>query len=135
MNNKQKYIYNKICKKNNLPVKNSFVQHRNLKEFSSFYIERINPTHIIYLYGKLKKKYIHDGHYNKVIKVGEILLSLGFALNINNYLFGITINIITGSILLSLLLEYIIEGESYFNRDRRRYRFGKNDICSTMCID
>lgn len=125
MDNKQNYIYYKICKKNKLPLNNTFVQHRNLKEFRNFYIERINPTHIIHLYGKLKRNYIHDGHYNKIIKVGEILLGLGFALNINNYIFDIAINIITGSILLSLLLDYIIEGESYFNRYRLK-NFNKN---------
>ena len=77
MDNKQKRIFNRILEKNNLPRDNTFIQHRNLKEFKSFFIERVNPTHRIFLYGRPKKKYVYDCHYDKSIKAGEILLCMG----------------------------------------------------------
>lgn len=53
-----------------------FIQHRNLKEFRFFRIERINPTHRIKLYGILK-----DGNKKKevskqLIEAGEIIIGL-----------------------------------------------------------
>lgn len=135
MDKKQEFIYNNICKKNNLPHKNTFIQHRNLREFRDFYIERINPNHIIFLYGKLKKPYIHDKHYNKVIKVGEIVLSIGFVMLIDNYILNIAINIISGSILLSFLLDYILEFDINVNRNRREFREWKNSVYGSLCID
>lgn len=64
-------IYNRYKIKGNKIV---FKQYRNLKEFTFFNIERTNPNHIIKLYGKPKRKNIKDGHYNKLINVGEILI-------------------------------------------------------------
>lgn len=54
MDKKQRRIFDKILKKNNLSNKASLIQYRNLKEFRYFTIERINPNHVIELYGKLK---------------------------------------------------------------------------------
>jgi len=74
MDYKQRKIFEKILDKFSLSYNNIFIQHRNLNEFRSFDIERINPNHRIQLYGKLRKKYINDNKPNKIIKVGEILL-------------------------------------------------------------
>lgn len=54
MDKTQRKIFEKILLKNHISKKASLMQYRNLKEFSYFTIERINPNHIIELYGKLK---------------------------------------------------------------------------------
>lgn len=54
MDKTQRKIFEKILLKNHLSKKASLIQYRNLKEFRYFTIERINPNHIIELYGKLK---------------------------------------------------------------------------------
>ena len=135
MDYKQKHIFYKICKDNNLPIKNTFVQYRNLKEFKNFYIERINPTHIIYLFGRLKKNQIHDNHYNKIIKVGEIIISMGFVMLTDSIIFNIVINVVTGSIIFNILMEYILENNKNVDRNRGRNWFWKNRLHGSVCID
>jgi hypothetical protein len=75
MDFRQKRIFKTICEHNNIKGEHIiFKQFRNLKEFKFFKIERINPNHRIKLYGQPKGKHIKDGHYNKFINVGEILI-------------------------------------------------------------
>ena len=118
MDKKQQRILRNILKKNSLPAENTFIQHRNLNEFRDFEIERINPNHRIILWGKLKSPYIHDSHYNKVVKVGEILLCMGFCILTSAAVLSIAINIITGAILTSFLLDRVI----HVNWHRRECR-------------
>lgn len=54
MDKTQRKIFEKILLKNHISKKASLMQYRNLKEFRYFSIEKINPNHIIELYGKLK---------------------------------------------------------------------------------
>ncbi len=54
MDRQQRKIFEKILSKNHLSNKAMLIQYRNLKEFRYFSIEKINPNHIIELYGKLK---------------------------------------------------------------------------------
>ncbi len=87
MDYKQKQILKNIYDDNDISgEKIVFKQYRNLKEFRYFLLERINPTHKITLYGRLKHKYVKDNHYNKFINVGEIfiysILLLLFDINI-----------------------------------------------------
>jgi hypothetical protein len=55
MDKKQIRIWDKIREKNNISDDAKLIQYRNLTEFCGFKIERINPNHIIELYGRLKK--------------------------------------------------------------------------------
>lgn len=54
MDKKQNRIWHEILTKFNLSDKAKLIQYRNLREFRYFTIDRINPNHIIELYGKLK---------------------------------------------------------------------------------
>jgi hypothetical protein len=85
MDIKQIRIFDKLLEKYKLKSdKIVFIQHRNLKEFRYFKIERINPTHRIILYGSLKNSNKKKGTARELIKVGEILLSVtGIGLNLN----------------------------------------------------
>lgn len=77
MDERQKQIFDNICYKNHIPNdknKIKFIQHRNLKEFSFFLVERINPNHKIFVFGKLRKKFVKDNNFNKYIRVGEIII-------------------------------------------------------------
>jgi hypothetical protein len=126
MDNKQQNIYKHILDNNNLSHNNTFVQFRNLKEFRSFFIERINPTHRILLFGKLKKP--KDKNYNRVVKVGEILLCMGSFLVIPSFILNICINIIVGVILFNIYLGLI--NNAY--RDRRKCWNRKNVIHGSL---
>jgi len=128
MDNKQTRIFNNILDKNKLPRKNVFIQHRNLTEFKSFRIERINPTHRIFLYGKLKKKHINDGHFDKTIKAGEILLCFGLFFFVNTMFMNFVINIMIGAILLSFYLDVVLNVD--WNRGECRNR--KNALSCAM---
>lgn len=109
MDNKQSLIFEKICRKFKFPYDCKFIQHRNLKEFRYFMIERINPTHRIFLYGKLKKSYDTNKQPNRILKVGEIWLCYAFVLiPVSNPFFMAYTNIITGMILFDLLYNHCI---------------------------
>lgn len=84
MDKKQITIFNDILDKFHLPHKQiTFIQHRNLREFKYFEIERINPTHIIQLYGRLKNNSNKHNKSKKLINVGEIIIGFTtFSLNI-----------------------------------------------------
>lgn len=75
MDRKQHSILLDICDKFNLPYKNTFIQHRNLKEFKYFEIEKINPNHHIMVYGRLKNKSNKHNRSRKLINVGELLIA------------------------------------------------------------
>lgn len=85
MDKKQIKILNDILEKYHFPLKiSSFMQHRNLKEFKYFQIEKVNPIHRIILYGSLKNNDKKKDTSKSLIKVGEILLSVtGIGLNLN----------------------------------------------------
>lgn len=74
MDNKQILIYNKILKENSLKKPKIFIQHRNLNEFKYFMIEKINPTHRLFVYGVLKNNNKKKEISKNYIKVGEIIL-------------------------------------------------------------
>lgn len=126
MDNKQMHIFRNICEKNNLPIENTFVQFRNLKEFRSFFIERINPTHHILLFGRLKHP--KDKNYNRVVKVGEILLGMGFFIIIPSAILNLCINLIGGVILIDIYLG-LIENAHW---DRGKCRNRKNTIHGSL---
>lgn len=135
MDNKQKKIYDKILDKYDLPYNNSFKQYRNLKEFRYFFIERINPNHRILLFGRLKKSMLKSNNFpNKIIKVGEILLTSVFLLvPVNNWFLDIELKFMTCLILFSILFDLCFDShiERFLNAywNRREYRFRKNIIC------
>lgn len=101
MNNKQYNVLNKVLDSNKLGRNCIFIQFRNLLEFKSFYLERLNPNHHILLYGKRKKKYNKGNNY---IKVGELLFP--FALLIFN-LSTILQNILFACISMYFLLAFL----------------------------
>lgn len=109
MDTKQKRIFNDIIEKFKLPKKAHLVQFRNLKEFKYFNIEKINPNHIIELYGKLKKKYKNTNR----VHVGRILIPYICITNFIYYFSTIQIiNILTliiSACLISTLFIYITE--------------------------
>jgi hypothetical protein len=80
MQKKEQTIFNKILENNNIKEKVIFVQHRNLKEFRSFEIERVNPTHHLILFGRLRHHLSKDKQYNKLLNVGEIFIYSAFLL-------------------------------------------------------
>lgn len=97
------YIQNCINKRNldniniNLEGKYRFIKYRNLKEFSYILFEKLNPNHIIQVWGLPKKKY-RKTNYVYYIKVGKILIECFvpfFSMNlfnnisIQNYIFGL----------------------------------------------
>lgn len=128
MDSKQMHIYKKICEKNSLPSENTFVQFRNLKEFRSFFIERINPTHRILLFGRLKNPV--DGNYTRVVKVGEILLGMGCFIVMPSFLLNLVVNIVGFVILLDIYMGLI--DNAY--RDRGKCWYRKNSIHGSMSI-
>jgi hypothetical protein len=72
-----------ILLKFNLPSNAHFIQHRNLNEFKYFNIEKINPTHRIFVYGTLKNNNKKKETSKSLIKVGEIIItSIGTIINI-----------------------------------------------------
>jgi hypothetical protein len=78
MDSKQKRIFKNILLENELPTnkKIRFKQYRNLKEFKYFQIERINPTHIIQLYGVLKNNNVKKKTSKTLINAGEIIIGM-----------------------------------------------------------
>jgi hypothetical protein len=126
MDNRQIRIFKNICEKNDIPFNNTFKQFRNLKEFRCFMIERINPAHHILLFGKLKKPI--DGNYNRMIKVGEILLCMSCFIFIPSFLLEICINVIGSFILFNLLLELIFN----VDRDRGKCWYRKNAVHGSL---
>lgn len=103
MDKKQDKIFQNILEKNELPHKNiTFKQYRNLREFKYFQIEKINPNHIIKLYGTLKNKNKKRDTSKNLITVGEIII--GFTT------IGLNLKIITiySDQLLLILSIYII---------------------------
>lgn len=129
MDVKQKRIFKHILDDNSLPHENVFIQHRNLKEFKSFFIERINPNHHIELYGRLKRSKVKDHNFNKAIKAGEILLCMGFFAFVDSWLINISINLLMGIILFDILLGLITED---VDRNRRKHRNGQNSLSCTL---
>jgi hypothetical protein len=110
MDNKQQFIFQKICNKFKFPYDCKFIQHRNLKEFRYFIIERINPTHRIFLYGKLKKGQDKNSYPNRIIKVGEIWLCYAsMIIPIHNPLFVFYMNMITAMILFNILYYHCMQ--------------------------
>lgn len=109
MDKKQKSIFYRLLEKFDLPRKNTFVQFRNLNEFKYFKIEKINPTHRILLYGKLK-----NDKSKKFIKVGEILIGeIVLTLNVNLILSNInSICLFINIFFLSSIFYYIISDEN-----------------------
>lgn len=92
MNHKQFVVLMNIFEKFDIPKNAHFIQHRNLNEFRYFKIEKINPTHRIFLYGNLKKSNHKFQTSRNLIKVGEIIISsvyalFNFSLLINNFNF------------------------------------------------
>ena len=129
MDDKQKHIFRRILDKNSLPHENVFMQYRNLKEFKSFFIERINPTHRIELYGRLKRSNVKDNNFNKAIKAGEILICMGFLMFAKTWLLNVSINILMGIILFDIVLGLITVD---VNRNRREYRNGQNSLSCAL---
>ena len=129
MDYKQQHIFRRILDKNSLPHENVFIQHRNLKEFKSFFIERINPNHRIELYGRLKRSNVKDHNFNKAIKAGEILICMGFLMIAKTWILNISINILMGIILFDILLGLIIKD---VDRDRRKYRDRENSLSCSL---
>jgi len=74
MDKTQNRILKDIIDKFKLPIKIKFIQFRNLREFKYFTIERINPTHRIILFGKLKNNKCKNHVPKGFIKVGEIII-------------------------------------------------------------
>lgn len=110
MDNKQLLIFTKICNKFRLPYSCKFIQHRNLKEFRYFMIERINPNHRIFLYGKLKKSYDTNKQPNRILKVGEIWLCYAsLVIPIHNAFFLFYMNMVTAMILFHILYFHCIQ--------------------------
>jgi hypothetical protein len=73
MDKKQTRIWDKIREETGIPDNAKLIQFRNLREFRYFSIERINPNHIIELYGKLKNGNIkRDVCLN--VHVGRIII-------------------------------------------------------------
>ena len=128
MDNKQQHIFKQILDKNKLSHDNVFIQHRNLKEFKSFFLVRINPNHRIELYGRLKRSKVKDHNFNKSIKVGEILLCMGVYTLSSGWLLSISLNILMGIILFDILLGLIIDVDS----DRGEYRKWQNSVPCTV---
>lgn len=131
-------IFRNICDKFKLPYgkKSRFMQHRNLNEFRYFLIERINPNHRILLYGKLKKSYDKNNNPNRIIKVGEILLTYSLLFfKPNSLILNLELNFLTSMILFYILYNWCIKnnfGELIKNayRDRGSTELWKNYISS-----
>jgi hypothetical protein len=73
-------------------------------------IERINPNHRIFLYGKLKKSYDTNHNPNRILKVGEIWLCYAsLVIPIHNAFFLFYMNMITAMILFHILYYHCIQ--------------------------
>ena len=135
MDLKQKRIFRKILDKEKLPYNNIFMQFRNLKEFKSFNIERVNPNHKIILYGNLKRKFVKDGNNNRIIKVGEILLCFMPIFTIQTSLLIYMYSFIAYLFFLSLIFEKIIDNNKILKKVyyaywyRGKYWLRKNCLC------
>lgn len=78
----------------------SLVLFRNIKEFGRLFFERVNPTHIINIWGQPYKKY-RKTRYPNYIRLGRILIKVFvpvFSCNLLNftiipYLFGFLISL------------------------------------------
>lgn len=135
MNKKQLTILIAIFEKFDLPKNSHFIQHRNLNEFKYFNIERINPTHKIFVYGTLKNNNKKKQTSKSLIKVGEIIIGSIFTLfNFNLLLVNFNmICLIFSMFFLSCWLfywfgNYNILGELY-DYWNRRFSWGwKNNI-------
>lgn len=132
MDYKQEKIFNNLKDRYGLTNKKlCFRQHRNLKEFRFFKLERINPNHRMILWGNLKRKLVHDRQYNKMINVGEITvfgLLLLFDFNIFMYwlyLFSLTLYVYD-LIIFNTPKEVI---NFYVNWYRGRCRKWQNSLC------
>lgn len=135
MDYKQEIIFDKILEKNNIEGNITFIQHRNLKEFRGFLIERINPNHRIILYGKLKRKKVLDGRYNKLLNVGEIIIAVGILFTpFLNFLLQFLVGIALTLYLYELILllnkndELTVKEVLYAYRNRRKCRYWKNSL-------
>jgi hypothetical protein len=139
MNKQQVKIYDKILDKYDLPYDNTFIQHRNLKEFRYFFIERINPNHRILLFGKFKKDYVRNKDKNRIIKVGEILLYSAFmVIPVDNVILNFELKIMSLLCITKTLYELCLNDGIprfylYVDRNRGQYRKWKNIICGKMC--
>lgn len=76
MNKNNKKILNDLLDYYGLKGDITFIQHRNLKEFRHFKIERINPNHRIKLYGILKDSNKKKEVSKQLIEAGEILIGV-----------------------------------------------------------
>lgn len=135
MDYKQKKIFKNICDKYNLKGnKIVLVQHRNLKEFRHFIIERINPNHKIKLYGLFKKKYVKSGCNNRIINVGEIIISIGILLfPSNQFILDLLISIAFYIFLNNLFIDNeILKVKINVDRNRGFTKFWKNSSCDTL---
>jgi hypothetical protein len=139
MDRKQMSIFHNICDKFKLPYANKFIQHRNLKEFRYFFIERVNPTHRILLYGKLKKSYDNCKQPNRIIKVGEIILSGSLiCLDSHSLFFQFLLYFLSFYLQTFIFYNYFFKinlGVYILNayRDRRECWKWKNNIWGKMC--
>ena len=106
MDYKQNKIFKDILEKYSLPDTAKLIQYRNLKEFKYFDIERINPNHIIELYGKMKNYYVNKNR----IHVGRIIIPYICLTNTVIYISPIsvlnTIILILGCCLISTVFIY-----------------------------
>jgi len=127
MSRKEERIFNKILEKNNLPECKTFIKHRNLTEFKTFSIERINPTHRIFLYGNLKNNNKKKKTSKSLIKVGEILLVVN-ALMVNFDLFFKNIDFILLCFSMFFLTCFIFYLFSYLNILREFYDYWNRRI-------
>jgi len=85
MHDKKEYD---ILDKFSLPYNSKIIKFRNLNEFKRFEIERINPNHVINLYGILKNN-SKKKNVCKIIYCGRILIPslLLFTMEINNLIY------------------------------------------------
>src|SRR4030043_117267 len=133
MDEKQKRIYHNIISGFGLNKKNKFVQHRNLSEFKYFKIERINPNHIIILYGKLKNNKNKNHVCKGFVKVGEIyiygttaFLNLNIILeNINSIVLLFNLSFLA-FVFYVIIRNYSIRRVFYVDWNRRFFRGWKN---------
>lgn len=142
MDRKQILIYDKIIEENFLIKPKLFIQHRNLKEFKYFIIEKINPTHRLFVYGVLKnnnKKKEISKHY---IKVGEIILiTTGIFGNIHLFYENLDfISIVFSMFSLNIFMFYLfgninILRSLYDNWNRRFFRRWQDSLYGKMCED
>jgi len=99
---KKKEIIRKKIK--NIPNNAKIILYRNPKEFSYFNLEKINPTHKIQIWGKLKKK--HRKGNNLYINAGKILIPSFFLTFVN---FEILIQILPSALISFLFVDlYLI---------------------------